>query len=318
MPITPFHLIRWFSGATLPDEMPISDLEPDPGLMGPGSITWRLHREQWLILGGARAFLLQAAHPVVAQGALDHSAYAEDPFGRVARTVMAMSVFLTGTTREANAMARQINLIHQRVHGNLAETIGRYQAGEAYSAMDPGPLLWVQIAFVDSMLTAYQHFVGPLTEEECDRYWQESFRYAHRLGLTDAILPPTYRAMRAYVEQAMASGEVVVGEGGRTVARTILYPPLPWSRGWAWGVVRLITSGQLPPVIRAGYGLRWTWRHQLAYDAIGQGCRFLRWLFPNALGQSVLVTFAERRIQPGPAVPTEATVATAPPDTTGR
>ncbi|HEU5198056.1 MAG TPA: oxygenase MpaB family protein, partial [Ktedonobacterales bacterium] len=103
--IDPIRLIRWVSGATLPDDMPISDRDPDPGVMGPGSVTWRLHSEQWLILGGARAFLMQAAHPKVAQGALDFSAYAEDPFGRVFRTVMAMSVFLAGTTHEVNAMA---------------------------------------------------------------------------------------------------------------------------------------------------------------------------------------------------------------------
>jgi uncharacterized protein (DUF2236 family) len=297
MPITPLRLIRWFSGAALPDELPIRDLESDPGLMGPGSVTWRLHREQWLILGGARAFLLQAAHPVVAQGALDHSAYAEDPFGRVFRTVMAMSVFLTGTTSEANAMARHINLIHQRVQGTLAETVGRYHAGEPYSAMEQGPLLWVHVAFVDSMLVAYQNFVGSLSAEERERYWQESFCYAHRLGLTDAVLPPTYPAMQAYLRQAIASGEVVVGEGARTIARTILYPPLPWSRRWAWGLVRMITSGQLPPAIRSGYGLHWTWAHRLAFGIFSRGCQFLRWVFPGALGQSVLVTFAERRIQ---------------------
>ena len=297
MPITPFRLIRWFSGAALPDGIPIRDLEADPGLMGPGSVTWRLHREQWLILGGARAFLLQAAHPIVAQGALDHSAYAEDPFGRVFRTVMAMSVFLTGTTSEADAMARHINQIHQRVHGTLAETVGRYRAGEPYSALETAPLLWVHIAFVDSMLVAYQQFVGPLSEAECERYWQEAGRYARRLGLTDAVLPPSYRAMQAYLRQAMTSGEVAVGAGGRTIARTILCPPLPWSRRWAWGVVRLITSGQLQAAIRAGYGLRWTWRHQLAYGSICRGCRILRWLFPRALGRSILVSFAERRMR---------------------
>ena len=60
--INPIRLIRWLSGSKLPEELPISDTEPDPGLMGPGSVTRRLHREQWLILGGATCFLLQAAH----------------------------------------------------------------------------------------------------------------------------------------------------------------------------------------------------------------------------------------------------------------
>ncbi len=295
--IDPIRLIRWATGASLPEELSISDKDPDPGVMGPGSLTWRLHQEQWLILGGARAFLMQAAHPKVAQGALDFSAYAEDPFGRVYRTVGAMSVLLTGTTHEVNTMARHINRLHQTVQGTFAESIGPYHAGEPYSGMDPDGLLWVQAVFVDSMLTAYQNFVGPLSQADCDRYWQESCRYAHRLGLTDAQLPPTYAALQAYMRQAIASGEVTVGNGARTIAQTVLYPPLTGRRRPWWAVVRLITSGQLPPQVRSGYSLRWSWTHRLGFRAVRGTLRLLRWMFPGSLGRSVLVDFAERRVR---------------------
>jgi uncharacterized protein (DUF2236 family) len=295
MHIDPILLIRWVSGASLPSDIPISDPNPDPGIMGPGSITWRLHNEQWLILGGARAFLMQAAHPKVAQGALDHSAYAEDPFGRVYRTVRAMSVLLAGTTHEVNAMARNINRIHLTVRGTLKDSAGKHPAGEAYDAMDPDALLWVHVSFVDSMLTAYQTFVGPLTDAEREQYWQESLRYARRLGLTDAVLPASYKAMQAYLREAIASGEVAVGPGARTIAQTILYPPLPWYRQRIWGLVRLITAGQLPPELRQGYGLRWTWADRLACKLVVSTLRLMRALFPGSLGRSALVAFAERR-----------------------
>ncbi len=296
MNIDPIRLLRWISGAALPEDAPISDTAPDPGIMGPGSITWRLHHEQWLILGGARAFLMQAAHPKVAQGALDHSAYAEDPFGRVYRTVMAMSVFLTGTTHEANTQARQINRLHATVTGVINQaSAGRHPVGEPYSGMDPDALLWVHVAFVDSMLSAYQHFVGPLSEAEREQYWQESLRYARRLGLTDAILPASHSAMQAYLREAIASGEAAVSPGARTVAQVVLYPPLPWYRQALWGLVRLITSGQLPPALRHDYGLRWTWAHRLAFKLTAGALRLLRRIFPGSLGSSVLVEFAERR-----------------------
>jgi uncharacterized protein (DUF2236 family) len=296
--INPIRLIRWLSGSKIEEELPISDTEPDPGLMGPGSITWRLHREQWLILGGATCFLLQAAHPKVAQGAIDHSAYAEDPFGRVQRTVMAMTVLLTGTNREVNAVARRINQIHQSVHGTLTQSIGQYHAGEPYSAMDTSPLLWVHVSFVEGMLAAYRNFVGPLSEAECEQYWQESCRYARRLGLTEVVLPSSYLAMEAYRDKAIATEEVIVGEEARRIARTILYPPLPWLRQRLWGVVRVIAGGQLPPAIRAGYGLKWTWRQRAAFWCLSRGCRLLRFLLPGVLGRSVLVSFAEQRVQP--------------------
>lgn len=296
MQIDSIRLIRWLSGASLPDDLSISDTDPDPGIMGPDSITWRIHHEQWLILGGARAFLMQAAHPKVAQGALDHSAYAEDPFGRVYRTVMAMSVFLTGTTHEVNTMARHINRLHATVTGTIRQaSAGRHPVGEPYTGMDPDGLLWVQVVFVDSMLTAYQTFVGPLSEAEREQYWQESLRYARRLGLTDSTLPASYAAMQAYLREAIASGDVAVSDGARTVAQTVLYPPLPWYRQRLWGLVRLVTSGQLPPEIRRGYGLRWTWAHQLAFRLTAGTLRLLRWLFPGSLGRAILVNFAQRR-----------------------
>ncbi len=263
--------------------------------MGPGSTTWRLHHEQWLILGGARAFLMQAAHPKVAQGALDFSTYAEDPFGRVFRTVQAMTVLLTGTTREVNEMARHINRLHQTVQGTLAESAGKHKAGEYYTAMDPDALLWVHVAFVDSMLTAYRSFVGPLSEADCEHYWQESLRYARRLGLTDAVLPSSYTAMQDYIREALACGEVAIGAGAWKIAQVVLYPPLPWHRRPWWGLVRLITSGQLPAEIRQGYGLRWTWAHKLGFRATCGALRLMRRAFPNSLGRSVLVHFAERR-----------------------
>src|ERR1700676_1640326 len=89
------------------------------------------------IAAGARAFLLQAAHPKVAQGALDHSGFAQDPFGRVYRTIQGMTILIFGTTHEAHTMAHQLNRLHHSVQGTLPENIGRYQAGEAYSAMEP-------------------------------------------------------------------------------------------------------------------------------------------------------------------------------------
>src|SRR5438309_1153507 len=113
-PLDAMRIIHMASGAPMSSELPISDPHPDPGLLGPDSISWRLHEEQWLITAGARAFLMQAAHPKVAQGALDHSGFAEDPFGRVYRTIQGMAVLIFGTTHEANTMARNINRLLQK------------------------------------------------------------------------------------------------------------------------------------------------------------------------------------------------------------
>jgi uncharacterized protein (DUF2236 family) len=51
----------------------------DPGLTGPGSITWRVCRERVVPLGGLSALLLQLAHPLVAAGVAEHSSFHDDP-----------------------------------------------------------------------------------------------------------------------------------------------------------------------------------------------------------------------------------------------
>ena len=194
-------------------------------------------------------------------------------------------------------MARLINRLHHTVQGTLPESIGRYPAGEPYSAMEPLALLWVHIVFVDSMLTAYKTFVGPLSEAACEQYWQESCRYARLLGLTDATLPASYTAVQEYMREALPSGEIAIGPAAHFIAQKVLYPPMPWLRKPLWAIVRLITVGQLPPDIRQAYGLRWGMRQKVGFLLARGAGHLLRRLFPDALGRSPLVNFARSRTQ---------------------
>jgi uncharacterized protein (DUF2236 family) len=295
MTVNAITLINSFTGVSLPTCMPIKDMEPDAGVIGPGSITWKIHSEQWLVLGSAAALLLQTAHPVVAQAVVDHSAGATDPFGRFYRTYTCMAMLLCGSTREAHASAHFINQVHHRVSGTLQETIGNYHAGDRYCARDSAPSLWVHVAFIESMLTAYRTFVGPLSADDCEQYWQESRQYAHLLGLTDVALPATYSDMQAYFHDAIARKEVIVGEAGRVVAAMVLHPPLPMYRRLMWALVRLIAVGQLPVQIREGYGLRWSRRNRFVFGLVTCTCRFLRLHLQRILGHSPMIAFAERR-----------------------
>ena len=64
------------------------------GLFGPGSMTWLVDREIAVLLGsGARALLLQVAHPMVAAAVADHSRYRSDPLGRLRDTLDAIYAF---------------------------------------------------------------------------------------------------------------------------------------------------------------------------------------------------------------------------------
>jgi len=77
----------------------------DPGLTGPGSVTWRIARERVVPLGGLSALLLQLAHPLVAAGVAEHSSFHADPTKRLLLTLEMLLVTTFGDIRQADETA---------------------------------------------------------------------------------------------------------------------------------------------------------------------------------------------------------------------
>src|SRR5438445_12581788 len=107
----------------------------DPGLFGPGSMVWRVNGEAVLILGGARALLLQVAHPMVAAGVVDHSDFGARPYARLWHTLDVVLTITFGDSEQSADAAERVAEIHRRVMGE--------RHGRPYSALDPDLLLWV-------------------------------------------------------------------------------------------------------------------------------------------------------------------------------
>src|SRR5262245_50678215 len=145
--------------------------DPSARLRAP-SVTWKLHAEIVLLAGWGRAILLQLAHPLIAQGVAEHSAFSTERWGRARRLAQTLSAMLTltfGPPEEVQRVARNINGIHDRVHGELPARAGVFAAHTSYSAHDPALLTWVHATLLDSFLLTYERFVGPLGAEERDR-----------------------------------------------------------------------------------------------------------------------------------------------------
>ena len=73
----------------------------DVGLFGPDSVTWKLHSEPILMLGGLRSLYLQALHPRAVAGVSQNSGYRADPWGRLMRTSDYVGTVVYGSTTEA-------------------------------------------------------------------------------------------------------------------------------------------------------------------------------------------------------------------------
>jgi uncharacterized protein (DUF2236 family) len=247
-----------------PRDVPSAGIQPDLGFAGPASIAWRINGERLGLLGWGRAILMQFAHPLVAAGVAQHSQFASDPLGRLRRLQHTLDASLTltfGTTAEAIATARHIDGIHGRVRGSLDASVGPFPAGAPYFARDPQLLRWVHATFVDSLIRTYQMYIGPLTVAEQDRYCLEGTAMAPMLQIPEGYLPTTAAELARYLDEMLASGEIVVGDTARGLARELLAPLGPPVLRPLETLLRLPIVGLLPPALRTAYGLPWTARH---------------------------------------------------------
>lgn len=219
----------------------------DPGVTGPGSPSWRVIAEPAAIAGGIRGLLLQVAHPLAMAGVHDHSAFREDPLGRLQRTSGYVTASVFGSTREAIEVADVVRRVHPYVRGVAPD-------GRAYRADDPHLLAWVGIALTSSFLTAHRVWAPTqLTAAEEDRFVLEQSRIAALLDprvdlaelradtaatseairegsmalpmVDDGTLPRSVAELETVLD-AYAS-ELGVNHQGREALRFLRWPPLP-------------------------------------------------------------------------------------------
>ncbi|HEV8458966.1 MAG TPA: oxygenase MpaB family protein [Methylomirabilota bacterium] len=269
-----------------------------PPVHATAGVTWKLHCEIVLLAGWGRAILLQLAHPLVARGVAEHSGFLTEGWGRLARLRRTLSAMLTltfGTREEVERVARAINAIHDRVHSELPTPHDAFPERARYTAHDPRLLAWVHATLVDSFLRTYELFVSPLGPEERDRYCAESSAIEPLLGIPAGSLPRSVAELRAYMDGMLASGEIVVTDTARRLAREVVYPP-GLAVGWPLlALARLPTVGLLPASIRRQYGFPWDTRRERALVVVAAIARRLLPLLPSVLRHWPAARAARRR-----------------------
>jgi len=278
--------------------LPLRDRTADPGLFGPGSVTWRVMREPRLLLAAGRALLLQAANPLVAQGAIDHSTYRTDPYGRLERTVRWVTIVSFGTAREAERASGGVTGLHARITGTLpaVNATPRVPPGTPYSAEDPELLRWVHASFVDTMLAAHDALIGGLHPEERDTFVREWDAVARLMGLSPRRCWPSAASLRRYIHAEVRRGAALPGAGSREVAETVLHPPVrsPLLRPGA-DALAFVATGLLPEELRDGYRIAWSPAHALAFATLTRSMRLVSAALPRRLRISPVYDLALAR-----------------------
>jgi len=223
-------------------------MDRDPGLFGPDSVAWRIHADPVMLVGGLRAVLVQALEPRAMAAVDQHSAFREDPWGRLARTGEFVAATTYGDTAAAEAAVERVRRVHRRVRGVDPVT------GRAYSADDPELLRWIHAVEVDSFLRAYRTYAARLSDDDADRYVTEMARVAEMLGLPAALAPRSVADLRAYLDGMTG---LQVTPAARDGLRVVLFPPMGLQYRPLWAIPTMAAVALLPREVRRLYGIPW-------------------------------------------------------------
>ena len=96
------------------------------GFFGPDSVTWRVHSDPTFSVGGLRALLLQALHPVAMDGVARFSGgFRDEPWPRLIRTATYVDTLTFGTRTEAAAPWRGCAASTGRLGGDRGDDRAR-------------------------------------------------------------------------------------------------------------------------------------------------------------------------------------------------
>ena len=267
---SPFHHAAYPLTRTL-------DYPGDPGLFGPGSATWEIIGDVGAFVGGIRALLIQAAHPEVVAGVVEHSRYQQDPLGRLSRTSNYVTATAFGAMPEVNQAVDIVKRAHRPVHGES-------HRARPYRADAPELAAWVHNALTDSFLATYRAYgERPLTEADADRYIQEQSRLGSMLYADP--LPETAADLAAWLAR---HPDASPSPGMQEAVSFLRNPPLPPALKAGYTVMFAAAVATIPPRLRQILGLTIRPGARAGGVAI---TRYLRW----ALGASPTWELALRR-----------------------
>ncbi|GAA2916209.1 oxygenase MpaB family protein [Streptosporangium fragile] len=185
----------------------------------PHTVTWLVHIDRSMWVGGVRGLMLQALHPLAMRGVWQNSTFQEDPFGRLRRTADFVGRVTFGSPAEADEIGRRVRGIHRQLRIDDPDT------GKVHRVDDPELLLWVHCAEVSSYLSVARRAGLGLSDRQADRYLAEQRRSATYVGLHAEDVPGSMAELEAYFA-SVHSRLRVTPEAASTV-RFLLWPRLP-------------------------------------------------------------------------------------------
>ena len=211
------------------------------GYFTPESITWRIHSDPSMLVGGIRALLEQALHPGAMSGVAAHSNFREDAWGRLQRTGDYVGTLTFADKVEADKLAARVRMIHTKLKLD-----------------DPHLLLWVHMAMVDAFLDTAIRSGMTLSDAEVDQYILEMVKFAELVGIEPSDTPSNRSELEAYFLDIQS--ELAASDDAKRAALFIALPPLPPLLRFGtpiaplWSGITSLAAASLPRWARKLYG----------------------------------------------------------------
>jgi uncharacterized protein (DUF2236 family) len=252
------------------------------GFYAPDSITWKVHSDTSMFVGGIRALLEQALHPEAMAGVAAHSNFREDAWGRLQRTGDYVGTLTFGTRDEAEKLAARV----RRVHATL-------------KLDDQKLLLWVHMAMVDAFLDTAIRSGLTLTHAQQDAYIDEMLTFALLVGIDESRVPRNREELQAYFSEI--APELRASDDAKRAALFIALPPLPPLLRFGtpiaplWGSMTSLASAALPRWARNLYGWPTLPGHEIATSVALKSTRSALALLPQSFRESPQMKSARER-----------------------
>jgi len=222
----------------------------DPGYHRPGSAVWAVHGSVATIISGIRVLLTQSLHPGALAGVYDHSAFQEDPLGRLAGTIRWIFTVSYGSRAAARDATAKVRRIHRFVQGTYTDNQGKPRG---YSALDPELLGWVHATYADSFVSVHRIWGGPIPGG-ADAYVREWAQAGRLMGVVNP--PETLAEVGEEMDRWYTSGELRSDARLKETVEFIRNPPLAPSLRSGYRILFNAAVGSLDPRYRELLGLR--------------------------------------------------------------
>jgi uncharacterized protein (DUF2236 family) len=216
-----------------------------------------------LIVGGARAILLQVADPVIAAGVAKHSNFAHRPVERLRNTLTFAYAVVLGTAEDTERVAVRINRRHIPVR----------------RAEDAELQLWVAATLYETAAMVHEVVYGATDSELLDEVYRDYRRLGTSLQMPASLWPSGRAAFDDYWSAKLDTLEI--GADARQIARDLFAPVTApaWLRA-GLPLARLLTIDLLPASIRDAYGFAWGRRERRRARWAWRLIRLVAYLLP--------------------------------------